>query len=282
MPRRVACGVFVLIACLVAPVDARAWGSAAHRYITARALDLLPPPLKPFFDAHRDEIVLRSTDPDLWRNAGWEDDPNHFMNFGVPEYGRYPFAGLPREYGAAIEKFGLATLRRNGLLPWREAEEFGNLRRAMERRGPYAATDIVLFSAVAAHYIQDAHQPLHATNNYDGALTDQRGVHARFETDLFERFRERLTIEPDPPRAIVNVRDFAFDALLASYSLVPAVLDADRAATTGRDAYDDLYFERFFAAARAVLESRLRDAITATASIITSAWEQAGRPAIRP
>jgi hypothetical protein len=282
MTATTACRTLVFVALLLVPVEALAWGSAAHRYITARALDLLPAPLKPFFDAHRDEIVLRSTDPDLWRSAGWEDDPNHFMDFGVPEYGRYPFAELPREYGAAIEKFGIATLRRNGLLPWREAEEFGNLRRAMERRGPYVATDIVLFSAVAAHYIQDAHQPLHATNNYDGALTDQRGVHARFETDLFERFRERLTIEPDPPRAILNVRDFAFDALLASYSLVPAVLDADRGAIAGRGAYDDVYFERFFAGARSVLESRLRDAITATASIITSAWEQAGRPAIRP
>jgi len=51
-------------------------GSAAHRYITGRAIDLLPPLLKPFFDAHCDEIVLRSTDLDLWRNAGREDDPN--------------------------------------------------------------------------------------------------------------------------------------------------------------------------------------------------------------
>ena len=73
--------------------------------------------------AGRAEAVLRAlprrdrdavVDPDLWRNVGWEEDPNHFVDFGVPELGPYPFAALPREYGAALEKFGMATLKRNG------------------------------------------------------------------------------------------------------------------------------------------------------------------------
>ena len=71
-----------------------------------QAIELLPPELKPFFDQFKDEVVLRVTDPDLWRNVGWEDDPNHFLDFGVTEYGAYPFEALPREYGAALEKFG--------------------------------------------------------------------------------------------------------------------------------------------------------------------------------
>jgi hypothetical protein len=268
---------------LLAPSPAYAWGAAAHRYIMSRALDLLPPEIKPFFDHYRAEIVIRSTDPDLWRTAGWEDDPNHFVNLGVREYGPYPFRDLPREYGAAIEKFGAATLRRNGLLPWRVSEEFGNLRRAMEgftRHAPYAPTDVVLFTGVASHYIQDAYQPLHATNNYDGAMTQQSGVHARFETALFERYQSRLTIHPAPPRTIPNVRDFAFDTVLASYQLVPTLLDADKAAIAGKDVYDDDYFERFFGKAKSLLESRISDSITATASIIVTAWQDAGRPAL--
>ena len=43
---------------------------------------------------------------------------------------------------------------------------FGHLRRAFEgfaSNRPYAVSDTILFSAVAAHYFQDAHQPLHAT-----------------------------------------------------------------------------------------------------------------------
>src|SRR5438067_2943095 len=71
----------------------------------ARAIDLLPPQLKPFYEKNRDEIVARSVDPDLWRNVGWEDDPNHFVNFGVREYGEFPFVALPRDLESAIDKW---------------------------------------------------------------------------------------------------------------------------------------------------------------------------------
>jgi hypothetical protein len=273
-----------LLAASLVPAPASAWGFAGHRYIMSRAIDLLPPDLKPFFEHYRNEIVIRVVDPDLWRNVGWEDDPNHFVNFGAKEFGAYPFTDLPREYGAALEKFGAATLKRDGLLPWREAEEFGNLRRGFEgftRNAAYAAGDVVLFVAVASHYMQDAHQPLHASNNYDGQLTGNNGVHARFERDLIERFQSRLTVVPAPPSPIHNVRDAAFDALLASYQLVDPILRADTEAVAGKDAYDDDYFEKFFVKVRPVLEKRLADAITATASLIVGAWEQAGRPVLK-
>src|SRR5262245_53272549 len=119
----------IAIAASLVPAPASAWGFAGHRYIMARAIDLLPPELKPFFDHYRDEIVVRAIDPDLWRNVGWEDDPNHFLDFGVREYGEYPFTALPRDYDKALEKFGRRTIERNGTLPWRVQEMFGNLRR---------------------------------------------------------------------------------------------------------------------------------------------------------
>jgi hypothetical protein len=270
---------FLTIALLPAP--AFAWGFAAHKYIMRRAIDLLPAELKDFYVNHREEVVLRVVDPDLWRVVGWDDDPNHFINFGTSEYGAYPFAALPREHGAAVEKFGLTALKRNGTLPWRTAELFGQLRRAFEgftRRTAYAASDAVLFSAVAAHYIQDAHQPLHATDNYDGQRTGQQGVHARFERDLFERYESRLTMTPAPPRPMASPRDSAFDALLASHQLVTPLLNADREAAGGRKQYDDAYFEAFFAKGRPLLERQVSEAITATASLIVGAWAQAGKP----
>ena len=274
--------VAALIA-LAAPQPAAAWGSAAHRHIMARAIDLLPVELKPFFRQHQDELVMRVIDPDLFRVLGWEEDPNHFVNFGAKELGEYPFKELPREYGAAIEKFGMATLRRNGLLPWRQQEEFGNLRRAFEgfMRETYGPGNAVLFAAVMSHYIQDAHQPLHASINHDGQMTGNTGIHARFETALFERFQSRLTIRPAPPTPILNSRDAAFDALLSSYKLVDPILKADDAARQGKETYDDEYFERLFTTVRPILEQRLGEAITATAGLIMGAWEQAGRPVLK-
>src|SRR3954471_21045282 len=117
----------VLLASLV-PGSAFAWGAAAHRYVMRRAIELLPAEMKPFFEHNRDELIMRVNDPDLWRVVGFDTEPpNHQIDFGVDDYGPYPFTGLPREYDAAVEKFGVATVRRHGLLPWRMMEQYGNL-----------------------------------------------------------------------------------------------------------------------------------------------------------
>ena len=255
--RRVTLIAIVVIAASLVPGSALAWGAAAHRYIMRRAIDLMPPEIKPFFERNRDELVLRVNDPDLWRVVGFEEEPpNHQIDFGVDDYGPFPFVALPREYDAAVEKFGVAVVRRHGLLPWRTMEEFGNLRRIFQgfsRDQLYVGGNTVLFASTLAHYIQDAHQPLHVHNNYDGQLSGQIGLHSRFESELFERFESRLTINPAPVRLVNNTRDFIFDIALSSFQLVPQILEADRRA---RD-------ERFFRG----------DA--------GSAWTQAGKPELK-
>ena len=274
--------VFLVATLLPSPVFP--WGFVAQRDIMNRAIDLLPPELQPFFVRHRDDIVLRVVDPDLWRNVGWPEGPHHLLDFGVSEYGTDPFTVLPRDYDAAVEKVGKVTIKRNGLLPWREAEMFGNLRRAFEvykRQAPYTVSDTILFSAAASHYVQDTYQPFHATIDYDGARTGQRGIHARFERGLFERFSSRLSVNPPAPMSIKNVRDRAFETLLASYQLIEVVLKADKDASAGRATYDEEHYEKFFILIRPILEGRLAGAISATAGLIAGAWEQAGRPALR-
>ena len=274
--------VFVVLTLLPAP--AFAWGLVGHRLIMARAIDLLPPELKPFFVKHRDEIVVRAVDPDTWRVAGWPENAHHFLDFGVPEYGKPPFTELPRDYDAALQKFGRSTLERNGLLPWRLAEFFGQLRRGFEgfgRPSAFATTDVILFSASMSHYIQDAHQPFHGTDNYDGQLTGQRGIHARFETNLIERFQSRLTLNPPAPKPITNPRDESFRVLIDSYQLVDGILQADKKAVAGKETYDDDYYEKLFAAVKPVIDRRISEAISATASLIMGAWEAAGRPTVK-
>jgi hypothetical protein len=281
MRNAVACTA--LVAALAVPARASAWGLEAHKYITRRAIDLLPSEVKRFYEAHREEVVLRTTDPDLWRNVGWNEEPNHFLDLGAKEYGEYPFAALPRDLGAAVEKFGMSTLQRNGMLPWRAAELFGSLRRTFEgfaRGRQFGSSDAVLFAGALAHYVQDAHQPLHGTINYDGQLTGNTGIHSRFEGELFERFQSRLTVTPAAAKPITNPRDAVFDALLAGYKAVEPILKADSDAVAGKDVYDDDYFEKLFAGVRPVLEQRLSESISATAGAIAGAWELAGRPSL--
>lgn len=277
----VACAV--LLSTLLRPAPALAWGFAAHQLIMRRAIELLPPELKPFFEQRREEVVVRVKDPDLWRTVGWPEDPNHFFDFGVKEYGTYPFSEVPRDYTAALEKFGQATIARNGRLPWRLAEVFGNLRRGFEAYGRgngFSAEDIVLFSGVTAHYLQDAHQPLHAADNYDGQLTGQRGIHARFESDLFERYQGKMVFTPPPVVPIRKAEEAAWTVLLDSYQKVDGLLKADKAATMGLEVYDDTYYDRFYQSAGPLMTQQVSKAISATAAVIVGAWIEAGRPSM--
>jgi hypothetical protein len=277
----------ILVASLVVVLVPRptfAWGFEAHRFVMDRAIALLPDALRPLFEKNRTMVVERAIDPDTWRTAGFDtESPNHFLDIDWAGYGTYPFAGLPRDYTAAVAKFGINRIRQNGTLPWRTEEYFGNLRRAFEdysRRGAYGRFDILFFAAALGHYVADAHVPFHAVENYDGQLTKQHGIHARFESSLFERYRDQLTIRPQPARPITSPRDFVFDALIEGTELVPSILKSDLDAIGAREAYDEAYYRAFFAANRAVLERRLNESITAVAGIIVGAWEGAGRRAV--
>jgi hypothetical protein len=272
-------GATALAGLLAVPAPASAWGFEAHQFIVGRAIALLPPEIRPFFEANRTFLVEHTLDPDLWRVAGFtEESPRHFLNLDA--YGAYPFADLPRAYDAALERFGAGRLAQNGILPWRAAETADRLREAFEalRRGGFARRDVAFFTAVVAHYVADAHVPFHAVLNFDGQLTGQRGIHARWESDLFTRYERRLTVTPAPVRRVPEVRDLVFETLLSGFQLAEGVLAADRDAIGGRDVYDERYYEAFFAASGPVLERRLGEAVTAVASIVASAWEQAGRP----
>lgn len=144
----------------------------------------------------------------------------------------------------------------------------------------YATDNILLYSAVLAHYVSDGHVPLHAVVNYNGQLTGQDGLHSRWETELFDRNRAGLKVAPAPPKGVTNPRDFMFDVLLASTRDSGNVLKSDKSATAGREFYDDAYFAAFAAGTLPVLERRLNDAITGVAAVIIGAWEQAGKPAL--
>jgi hypothetical protein len=273
-----------LVAGLLLPGRADAWGFEGHRLIMERAIVLLPAELRPLFERFRATLVERSIDPDTWRIAGFKDeDPHHFINVDAGLYGKDPFTGLPRDYAAAAAKFGEAEVVRTGTLPWRIEEFATNLQRAFEsyaRRGTFGRNDILFFAAWTAHYVADVHQPFHCAANYDGQLTGQTGVHSRFETALVERYASQLRVTPMPIPPVRAPRDFAFEQVLESNRLVPAILKADRDALSGRDAYDDVYFAAFFRAARPVLERRLDESIAAVAAIIAGAWEAAGRPPV--
>jgi hypothetical protein len=263
-------------------VSPSAWGFDIHRYITNAAMDALPPPIRPYYQKHRAFITEHSIDPDLMRTYGVEtEEPNHFLDMDAvaPE----PFTGIPREEAAYISKLGAEKARQYGRVPWRVEEIYKRLVAEFqkpEQNQRMSTNNINALSAALAHYVEDAHVPFHAAVDYDGQATNQRGIHSRFESELFNRFKSRMSLKPVTTAPVMNPRDFIFDTLTESIRLVPAVLAADRAATQGLEFYDDAYFEKFFTGAKPIAERRISEAIGSVAAVITGAWQTAGKPVL--
>jgi hypothetical protein len=268
---------------LLVPHQSTAWGFDVHRFITDKAIDLLPDGMKPFYQHYRAFIVEHTVDPDLWRTAGWDEEPpRHFLD--IDAYGAPPFDALPRDFDRAVQQWGRDVIVKNGLLPWRTAEIYGLLQRnfAQLRQGSggYAVENVKFYSAVIAHYTEDGHVPLHAVMNYDGQLTGQRGVHTRWESDLVLRVMPDLRLTPAPPVPVTDPRTFMFDTLIASYPGAVVILKADALAIAGRDTYDDEYFRVLDRETRPLLEQQLSKAISGVASMLQGAWEAGGKPAL--
>ena len=210
-----------------------------------RAISLLPKEIRPFFEAHRAFLVERAIDPDLWRTAGWEEEqPRHFVDLDA--YGPYPFWGLPYDYDEAVKRHGRDFVLKNGTLPWRSEEIYKELVGAFQQKSGFSRDNIKFFSAIIGHYAGDAHVPFHAALNYDGQLTQQWGIHSRFEAELFERYRTRLRVTPLPVAPVSRPRDYIFAALISGFPFVQTILDADKKAVDGREVYDDQYFSLMF------------------------------------
>jgi hypothetical protein len=272
-----------LLLFLVAAREAAAWGFPGHRLVNGEAARTLPAPLRDLFVGNEAWLREHSVDPDLWVIGGREGElPNHFMDLDA--FGTYPFADIPPLEADHLARFGAGASER-GRVPWRVAEVYRDLVAA------FAASDearVLERAAVLGHYVGDSHVPLHAVLNYDGQLSEQKGIHARWESELVARFERQIEARVEPGAAL-RVEDPAvlvFDVLRESFARAQETLAADRELTGPRDyadtpeddRYDDAYYTRLYEREGANLVSRLDAAATALGSLWLSAWEDAGRP----
>jgi hypothetical protein len=284
-----ACAAAILaVVLLLLPVSTRAWGLDVHRSITRRAIAGLPDGLKAFYAARADFISEHAVDPDMWRMVGvkgdlGDEEPNHFLDIDGLDDPR-PFKNVPRDWDAYVAKYGAERANRTGRIPWRTEEIYKKLVERFQEAGKnpngFGAENAAYLSAIIAHYIEDAHQPFHGVISYDGQATNQRGIHARFETDLVLRNLNGLKLSPVVIRPVPNVKEFIFETLISGEVLVETILAADRRAIVNREFYDDEYYASFLKGTQAILERRISEAASGVASVITQAWTDAGKPAI--
>jgi hypothetical protein len=262
--------VFVLILVLSVPAFS-GWGQNAERLITNKAVDTLPEEILPFFEANRQFIVQHVTDPDEPKTPA--DEHNEFIQ--LDHYGQFPFANLPRSYTVALSKYGRHSLDTYGLLPWQIGLYSKKLTDAFRARN---WEDAKLFSALLAHYVANAHDPFNTTVNFDGKLSGQPGVNARFDSGLVDRYQLFFFVKPNDAVFIHDPTDHAFDMALNAHSWLENVLLADSRAHAGLTGYTDEFYDRFYAQAGAVLIRQLSDASTDVGSYWMTAWINAGRP----
>lgn len=253
--------------------EAFSWGFQAHERMTHAACDALPQEIKGFFVAHRKKLAYHSNDPDRWKNDDPNERPRHYIDIDM--YGNYPFEELPRKYNDAIEKFGAETVTERGLAPWR-IEEYSNKLSETMKSGNQEK--IVQVAAALAHYVEDIHMPLHVVENYDGQLTNQKGVHGRFEIDMVNRYASEIQLEPEKAGEIEDPLKHAFAIILDSYVYADNLLHSDLRAKSGEADYGEGYLEKLFRFGGWISEKRMSDAATATASYWYTAWLRAGKP----
>ncbi len=255
------------------PQNSRAWGKHVHRLVVNKAVDTLPQDIRSFFESNLPMLSQHVTDPLEAIAKSPAERHNHFIL--LDKYGRFPFEALPRNYKAALTKFGKPKLDANGLLPWQIGVYSEKLTEAM-KAGKW--DEARLDAAILANYVAEAHDPFNTTDNFDGRLSGQPGVNERFGTTLVDRYSSFFPMRPNDAIFINDPTDRAFEACLSSHSWLETILLADRNARRGENSFTDEYYDRFYNQAAAILIRQLSDAATDVGSFWLTAWINAGRP----
>jgi hypothetical protein len=268
---------FLLALACCAPCPLAAWGRKGHEIVASLALKDLPAVLSPWFQGREDILRDHCNDPDEWRLRDPQEAPRHFLD--VEAYGGP--GSVPRDIQEAKARLGAAEFERNGQVPWVIQEHVRLLTRAFRTGDPGQTT---LESAILCHYVGDLSVPLHTTVNYNGQLTGQTGVHARWETGLVERLGS-WDPDPRPATAGADAASAPFRWLTRSNALVARLLADDAASTPPAmaeaqwDARTSAYWTEFRRRQGPCVKEQLQRAGQRTADLILLAWTLAGKPA---
>ncbi|MFQ3596761.1 MAG: zinc dependent phospholipase C family protein [Chloroherpetonaceae bacterium] len=269
------------------------WGFWAHRQIHRQAVYLVPAPAADFFRANAQELIDRSVDADNRRRTDPSEAPQHYID--LDRYGAYPFDELPRNYDDALKKFGYERLKENGLVPWRIAAFADSLTNAFREQN---REKIIYFAANLGHYVADANVPLHATENYDGQLTGQKGLHARWESVYPQKFmlpRESEYLRDGSIYLIDDPTQEAFKWSLESFLLSQQVLVMDKQiqselsqedlyepsaenSPSSRREFSQIYYDKLKQKLNQMVEKRFDLSVIRVASIWYYSWLKAGEP----
>lgn len=272
--------------------NTNAWGFYGHKRINRMATFTLPPEMFGFYKEHIEYITEHAVDPDKRRYAVKGEAECHYID--IDHYGTLAdnvFSKVPRPWNKAVEMYTEDTLRAYGIVPWNIQFMKYKLQRAFEEKN----VDLILkYSADIGHYIGDAHVPLHTTENYNGQMTGQRGIHGLWESRLVEINAEDYDYFIGKSTYIPKLIDFTWDAVQQSHYALDSVLRFEKELTAqfpedkkysyeqrGNvtiQTYSFEFSQAYHKMLNGMVERRLRAAILAVGSVWYTAWVDAGQP----
>ncbi|MBL7941037.1 MAG: S1/P1 Nuclease [Flavobacteriales bacterium] len=275
---------------VVEPVNA--WGFFGHKRINRMACFTLPPEMFGFYKRHIDFISDHAVDPDRRRYAVEGEAERHYIDIDhYAKGGEDPFARVPRRWEDAVAKFTEDTLKAYGIVPWHIQVMFGRLVSAFQRGD---VDRILTNSADIGHYVGDAHVPLHTTENYNGQLTNQYGIHAFWESRIPELSAENYDHLVGRAVYVERPLDVAWDAVHASHLLLDSVLGIEKRLSMtypedqkyvfedrgrgGMRMYSRDFTKAYEDAMLGMVEQRMNASISTLGNVWYSAWVVAGQP----
>lgn len=243
-----------------------------------------------FYKPNIEFITEHAVDPDKRRYAVTGEGPKHYID--LDHYGTYPYSALPHKWTEAIDKFGKDTLEQYGIVPWQIQIMLARLTNAFKEKN-YAS--ILKNSAEIGHYVADAHVPLHASENYDGQFTNQKGIHSFWESRIPELLADKsFDFFIGKAEYIKEPGAFIWDRVFESAVAADSVLKFERqlsaqfrgdqkVAFEGRNnktiqQYSSAYTIAYNNMLNGMVERRMRQSIFAVASFWFTAWVNAGQP----
>lgn len=275
---------------LTGVMSVNAWGFYGHARINELSVYTLPKPLFGFYKANVDYMTFHAADADKRRYSDTAEACRHYMDGDHYEYAA-PFDTVPHYYSLAIEKYGKDTVIDHGIVPWHIMHMYYRLIEAFKVKD---VKRILSISADLGHYVGDCHVPLHATSNYNGQKTGQRGIHALWESRITEMYFDTYDMLTGLSTYLENPGKTIWEAYGRSFSLVDSVLKLeklvsrrfkfqdkynweDRGSTIVR-IYSDKFCRAYHLALNDMVEERIRASVIVLGSLIYTAWIQAGQP----
>jgi hypothetical protein len=176
-------------------------------------------------------------------------------------------------------------------VPWYVQKMMYRLTDAFKRKDK---KKILSVSADIGHYIADAHVPLHTSENYNGQMTNQIGIHSFWESRVPELLGENYDYFVGKAQYIENTQEYIWKIIMESNSELDSVFKFETLLTKelGEDKKYGIetinsqsvkVYSRDFAIAynaklNNMAERRLRTAIINVASFWYTAWVNAGQP----